>query len=191
MTVRIHLSALVLSGALLFPGIAWAGDGCDFGKPHPSMPEEFGQYSFIIGDFEVRIHVWLGEKWSEQYQKARWTGRYILGGRAVMEEWFPFDPEDKPDTPGGVNIRMYDPEEGLWKLLWMRSDQLVPTELRSQVKEDGKMHLWRVYPTPDNRKIVFETYDEDHWARLDYVRDESGEKWVAKYKLQALRRSCG
>ena len=74
-----------------------------------------------------------------------------------MDEWYPFDPKDKPDTPGGVNIRMYDPEEGLWKLMWMHTEDLVPTELRSQVKDDGNMYLWRVYPTPDDRKIYFES----------------------------------
>jgi hypothetical protein len=162
-------------------------DTCDFGTPHPGMPVEFGQYDFLIGDFEVRIYIWLGDRWSEQYQKARWVGRYILGGRAVMEEWYPKDPEDDPDGPGGVNIRMYDPDEQIWKLMWMRTDDLVPTELRSQVGDDGNMRLWRVYPTPDERKIWFDIYDKDHWARLDYQQGESDDGWVPKYKLDAMR----
>jgi hypothetical protein len=178
------LALVVTTGAA-----AGGEESCDFGSPHPAMPAEFRQYDFLIGDFEVRIRVWLGDHWSEQYQKARWIGRYILGGRAVSEEWYPKDPADDPDGPGGVNIRMYDPHENRWKLMWMRSDQLIPTELRSQVREDGRMYLWRVYPTADDRKIWFETYDKDHWARLDYQQSDSGEGWVPKYKLEAYRHS--
>jgi hypothetical protein len=189
--MRIGLAAGVLSSALVAAASpAIAHDACDFGSPHPSMPEEFGQYQFIIGDFEVRIRVWTGEAWSEGYQRARWTGRYILGGRAVMEEWFPKDPEDDPNGPGGVNVRMYDAEEGLWKLMWMRNDQLTPTILRSQVKEDGNMHLWRVHPTPEDRQVHFESFDEDNWARFDHVKNEAGE-WTPKYKLEAHRLPCG
>jgi hypothetical protein len=49
------------------------------------------------------------------------------------------------------------------------------------------MHLWRIYPTPDDRKIYFETYDQDHWARLDYNKDEESGEWTPKYKLEAIR----
>ena len=151
------------------------------------MPAEFRQYDYLIGDFEVRIHIWLGDRWSEQFQKARWIGRYILGGRAVSEEWYPKDPADDPDGSAGVNVRMYDAREKIWKLMWMRTDQLVATELRSELRDDGKMHLWRVYPAPDDRKVWFETYDNDHWARLDYEQSDSGDGWVPKYKLDAYR----
>ncbi len=185
----IKFFTFALTALFAVPSHGWA-DTCDFGEPHPGAPKELEQYDFIIGNYTVKIRVWTGEGWSEQFQKARWIGRYILQGRAVMEEWFPFDPEDKPDTPGGVNIRMYDPEEGLWKLMWMHTENLVPTELRSQIKDDGNMYLWRVYPTPDDRKIYFESYDADNWARFDYFKDESGENWIPKYKFEAHRIPC-
>lgn len=183
--------AVAVAATLFAPQAAGARKACDFGAPRAGMPAAFAQYGFLIGDFEIRIHLWLGDRWSDQYRTARWTGRYILGGRAIMDEWYPFDPEANPETPGGVNIRMYDADEDLWKLMWMRSDQLVPTALRSKVEADGKMHLWRVYPTPETRKIVFETYGKDRWARFDYARGPDGGDWVPKYKYEARRRPCG
>lgn len=189
MTTAKELAAALIGAAALALSAAAAQDACDFGAPHPSMPDELAQYEFLIGDFEVHIHVWTGEAWSEGFQKARWTGRYILGGRAVMDEWYPFDPADDPDTPGGVNVRMYDPAEGLWKLMWMRSDELVPTELRSRVEDDGRMHLWRVYPTPEDRDVRFETIDADTWARVDRVRDDAG-AWAPRYRFEARRLPC-
>lgn len=186
------IATIMLGSALLAPNVALAGGACDFGKPNPDAPEEMGQYSFIIGAFDIHMHAWREGGWTEQYREARWDGRYILNGWAVMDEWYGASLEESPNFPGGVNLRMYDAEEGIWKLMWMHTGQFLATELRSQVEEeDGYMHMWRIHPTPDERKVVFETYDADHWARIVYRKDEAGENWLPQFKLDAFRRPCG
>ncbi len=178
------------SGGGPAPGQTVTGGACDFGSPSPYAPEELAQYSFIIGDFEIRARGWSADGWTEQYRTARWTGRYILGGMAIMEEWYDFPPEVAPDTGRGVNIRVFDPDESIWKLMWIRTDQRQVTELRSELRNDGRMYLWRIYPTPDDRLVYFEFYEDGHWARLNFNRDEETDTWVPDYKLEAYRLPC-
>lgn len=180
----------VTLGMAALSGPVQAIDSCDYGTPHPDMPVEFEQYGFLIGDYEIRARAWTGESWSEGYREARWSGRYTLGGRAVMDEWFDSNPDDNPATQGGINIRMYDAAEGQWEMTWLHSGGLKSMILRSEVRDDGLMHMWRLHPTPETRKVYFVTTDADNWARYHYERDESDENWVPKFKLEAHRIPC-
>lgn len=185
--MKVMIAALMLALAGALPALA--EDTCDYGKPHPDAPPELSQYAFLIGDFRIEARVWKDGAWSEGFQPARWNGRYILGGMAIMDEWFDLPPAENPGAGRGVNVRMYNPETKRWHLMWQHTKDKKVVELSSRVEDDGKMHLDWVPPKP-GRRVYFEIYGPGHWARLDYRRAEDGGDWAPRYKLEAFRVTC-
>ena len=185
--MKCFVAAVMLTAASA--AAAAAGESCDYGKAHPDAPPEMSQYAFLIGDYRIEARAWRDGSWTEGFQAARWNGRYILGGMAIMDEWFDSPPDEDPSTIRGVNIRMYNPETERWHLMWQYTKDKAVTELSSKVETDGKMHLDWVPPKPD-RKIWFEVYGPGHWARLDHRKNEKTGKFEPKYKLEAFRVPC-
>jgi hypothetical protein len=176
---------------LMLPLVALASatvlaDPCDFGALNPDAPSETSQFAFMIGDHEVTLHAWTGQDWTPPRPvNARWHGWYGLEGMAIYDEWI--DPE--PSGGGrGVNVRLYDPDEAIWKMMWISTNGKRVQDLRAQMV-DGRLTMWQVYPERRGWKAVFEQIDENRWARVSYLQDESGE-WRPQYRLEATRRAC-
>lgn len=184
-----------IAGAELFAMVFWAGgataieSACHFGTPHPNAPAAFKQYDFLIGNFRIEARPWRDGAWTKGFQAAQWNGRYILDGMAVMDEWWDSDPAQNPDTQRGANVRIYDAAAGLWRIMWLHTGDKKVVELHSQVRDDGKMHLWRVTHKIE-RRVHFEIYGPGHWARLDYRKSEKTGEWEPKYKLEAFLVPC-
>lgn len=111
-----------------------------------------------------------------------------LGGLAVIDEWFHPDPAQDPDAPRGINVRIYDPEAGEWDMMWIATGAHQVQDLRAKMI-DGVLTMWQVYPERADFKAEFEVYDQDHWARLEYTRNDGGE-WEPRFKLAASRIPC-
>ncbi|MGD2129646.1 MAG: hypothetical protein PVJ33_14195 [Lysobacterales bacterium] len=183
------LTALIL----VSPGaqaLETAPPTCAYGEPHPNAAPELSQFAFLIGDYSITLHAWDGENWSPPKAgvTARWNGRYALGGMAIMDEWYYPDPAQDPDAPRGVNVRMYDSENGEWDMMWLATQNHQVQDLRARM-EDGRLVMWQVYPERPDFRAEFEISDPDHWARIGYTKDESG-AWVKQYKLAATRIAC-
>lgn len=178
---------LMALGALLIlipsePAAAQAS--CELGEPAADMPPEFSQFAFIIGDFDVVARQKTEDGWSEPLATARWNGRYTLDGRAIMDWWY---------DPGGagINIRMFDPGDKLWKTAWHYTTNFEVREMQQGVlEEDGKLHLWQVYPEAPERNLYFETYDDGRWARIDQAKDAETGTWMPMIKLEAFPATC-
>ncbi|MEM8772764.1 MAG: hypothetical protein AAGD92_14050 [Pseudomonadota bacterium] len=163
---------------------------CDYGAPHPNAPAEMSQFAFLIGDYAVSLHAWRGEAWSppQPGKTARWNGRYGLGGMAVIDEWFNPDPEQDPDAPRGVNVRMYDPDAAEWDMMWVAAPGHQVQDLRAKVK-DGVLTMWQVYPEREDFYAEFVVEDDNRWSRVSYGKDDEG-NWVKQFKLSASRIPC-
>lgn len=164
----------------------------DYGAPHPDMPDEFSQFSFIIGDYDVGIRNWDEETgdWGAPQFFARWNGRYIFGGRAIADEWYDPGYGSREQSGAGVNIRIFDPEAGLWETAWHYTANYEVRELHQQVRDDGKLWLWQVYPAAPERRVYFETYEGGEWGRISLRLDEDTGEWVNAVKLHAVPASC-
>lgn len=163
---------------------------CDYGAPHPNAPAALDQFSFLIGDFSISGHAWLGDQWSPPRPgpKSRWNGWYELGGMAIADEWYDTDPGFDPNSGRGLNVRTYDPDAGEWDMMWFHTSTLQVQDLRAEVI-DGVLTMWQVYPERQNFRATFHIEDEDHWSRITYAKDEAGE-WVKTVKLAATRIAC-
>ena len=164
---------------------------CNYGAPHAEAPAEMAQFDFLIGDFTITGHAWLGSTWSPPRPNAppsRWNGRYILGGMAIEDEWYQTDPAIDPQSARGINIRMWDQDAAEWDMMWVHTGEKQVTDLRAKMI-DGKLTMWQEYPERPNFKSYFERMGPDSWHRVSLLQDENGEL-TKQFRLLATRIPC-
>ncbi|GAA4049344.1 hypothetical protein GCM10022213_21540 [Parerythrobacter jejuensis] len=167
-----------------------APPGCSYGSPHPDAPPELAQFDFLIGDFTIAAHARRNGVWSPPRPgpTARWNGRYILGGMAIMDEWYDPDPGFDPSSPRGVNVRRWNDGSAEWDMMWVHTAGFQVQDLRARIL-DGKLTMWQVYPERPNFRAYFERLGPDSWQRIALAPDEAG-KWQPTFKLVATRIPC-
>lgn len=167
-----------------------APPSCDYGAMSPDAPEELREFDFLIGDYTISAYAWRDGAWTPPRPgaKARWNGRWIMGGTMIEDEWYGRDPGMVPDTPRGVNVRAWDAEDGEWDMMWIHSGGRHVQDLRAKMI-DGKLTMWQVYPERPNFRAYFERTGPDSWHRISLVPGENGE-WVPQFKLAATRIPC-
>jgi len=175
---------LAATAALAASEVTLAQAACETGAPADNMPEEFAQFAFIIGDFDINVRRMTETGWGKVVGKARWNGRYSLDGRAIMDWWY-------GPGGGGVNIRMFDQKAGHWKTAWHSTDNFEVRELHQQIlPEDGRLHLWQHYPEAPERNVYFETYEDGRWARIDQRKNAETGEWKPALILEAIPAAC-
>jgi hypothetical protein len=108
----------------------------EFGQPNPKAPAELSRFAFLIGNWHCDAKV----KSSNEYQafQAIWTGRYILDGYAIADDY-------RMTTLSGdlivlgTNFRLYDPAKKVWNIKWMNALTGTWTDLGSP--ELGGVHF--------------------------------------------------
>jgi hypothetical protein len=181
---------------MLFTALAAAAAvnlaACEFGERNPQAPQELEQYSFLIGNHEMRTWRWdaENENWGKGYLTTRWNGWWALDGFAIADEWFDVQYPSQPPAMGrGINIRMWDAENKRWSNMWMHTRTSTVTELHSEM-EDGKMVMYQVYPeTTTKLRSEFEVFDDGNWTRITYVEDEDG-NLTPTGRLDGIKLSC-
>lgn len=87
----------------------------------------------------------------------------------------------------GVNVRLYDVEEGLWKMMWISTANHQVQELRAEMRE-GVLTMWQIHPPRQGWKAEFKQLDHKRWAREDFnLRDGV---WHPGFRLVATRLDC-
>ncbi len=177
---------------VLVPGLAAQQVACVPGEPHPDAPPELRQFHFLIGQFDVLGSRWTDEGWSQPGPPAYWEGEYILGGFAIADYYYRQPPE-LGGTERGVNVRMYDPESGIWTMSWATTRNPRSVLLLEAEERDGLMWMYQM-DDPETRfsgrKVSFHVVDEDTWYRVDEFTDDEGVTWIKTLRLSATRRSC-
>ena len=154
--------------------------------PSLNAPEDTSQFHFLIGQHVVKLHAWTGHAWTPPRPvNAKWNGWYGLEGMAIYDEWI--DPD--PQRGGlGVNVRTFDAQESVWKMMWVSTSGLQVQDLRAQ-ERDGVLTMWQIYPERKGWKAEFEILSDSTWQRIDYTQDDAGE-WQPGFKLVAQRLAC-
>ena len=142
------------------------------------------QFDFLIGDHDVTLHAWAGTGWTPPRPvNARWRGWRGLDEQAIYDEW------QDPQSGVGVNVRMYDPDAGLWKMMWISTTDRQPQDLRAELRGE-RLVMWQLYPPRPGWKAEFETIDACRWARVSYTESEP-DSWQPQFRLVASKRDCG
>jgi hypothetical protein len=110
-----------------------------FDQPNPKAPADLLRFAFLVGEYECKAVVKLGRgEWRTFH--ASWTGRYILDGYVIADEYRMTGPAAELLVLG-VNLRTYDQARQTWNIKWLNAlagtwTDLGPEELGG-VKLDG------------------------------------------------------
>lgn len=176
--------------AQLYAELPTAPADCNPGKLNPRAPAETRQFEFLVGHYQIHLHAWQGDAWSPPQPgvTARWNGWYGLGGMAIYDEWYNPDPAQNAEGNHGVNVRLYDDEENVWKMMWIATANKTVQNLRAEM-QGGVLTMWQLSPERPDFKANFKVHDSDHWERISFTKDEEA-NWVKQYKLAASRLPC-
>ena len=178
-TIAAGLAAIVLGG--------W-----ELGSRAPAAPARLDEFAFLIGCYRIDASRYDPEQGAfGPTAPTYWNGRWALGGWAIYDEWFNVQiPGRGVDLGRGANLRMIDPETGVWTMVWTHTQGLVGQDLRAEMRGD-RMVMWQVHPRRDDDwKAEFEIIDADHWVRIDYRRAYGTDDWVPGGRLSASRVDC-
>lgn len=138
---------------------------------------EYAGFDFWLGDWQIEQKIRDGEKWIEL--PARTSVRKTLDGCALLENWqgqvqFPWTKMNAPEAMTGLSLRYYLPDEGVWRIQWMDTQNPVLSEGHYGAIENGIGEFEPKEKPANGRwgKIVFERKSADHvYWHLDLTTD--------------------
>jgi hypothetical protein len=89
---------------------------------HPDAPPETEQFAFLIGEWDCAIRSMGPSGELGAPARAKWVGRWDLGGWAIRDDWTGYPPGG--GTSHGFNIRSFNPRTGKWDNRWLQSGSL-------------------------------------------------------------------
>lgn len=167
---------LILTLAMAQPEDALSPATCDTGEATAEQRAALADFDFLIGDFSVTAHQWMGDQWSESRSNiapSRWNGRYGMGGRAIVDDWWDEDPGLKPEASAGTNVRIKKPD-GRWVMSWVSQHQYGVQHLEARRLENGDVEMVQVYPERKGFVATFQRLGPDRWARFHHALDAEG-----------------
>jgi hypothetical protein len=91
----------------------------DSAKPNPNAPSELSQFAFLIGNWRCEAKIKLPSGEWQTYQ-AQWSGRYILDGYAIADE-YRMTAASGELIVLGMNFRTYDATRQIWSIKWLNA----------------------------------------------------------------------
>lgn len=166
--------------------------GWEIGTRSPAAPAQLEEFAFMVGCFRADAQLYDAERGAfGPTAPTYWTGQWALGGWAIYDEWFDVQIPGQPPALGrGGNLRMVDPETGVWTMVWVHTGGRPGQDLRAEMRGD-RMVMWQIYPTRGSDwKAEFEVVDPDHWVRTEYGRPSASDDWRPLGRIHATRVSC-
>jgi hypothetical protein len=91
----------------------------DFGALNPHAPPALSHFAFLIGKFRCEAKIKSADGTWQPYI-ATWTGRYILDGYAIADQYRMTAPSGDLIVLG-MNFRSYDPAQHAWNIKWLNA----------------------------------------------------------------------
>lgn len=113
-----HLQ-LLCCGALLAGLSAFAGETPLVSGASADAPDGLQQYGQFVGTWRCTpAFIDANGEWQTPPTRPTWVWHWVLNGTAVQDVWMP-DPDTAPQAAVmGTNLRVYDPEEDRWDMVW-------------------------------------------------------------------------
>ena len=181
MRFRLAVSTTALLSALLCSSLAVAGESGLFGTQNPDAPAGVQQY----GQFEGNWICVPGAKqedgsFKDTEARPRWVWRYALNGHAVQDFWFP-DTEVSAGAPMGTNLRVYDPTNDEWIMVWStetmgKFQTFTAKMIDGDIVMRGEMEAGQ-FPA-QRARITFHNISDDHFDwKYEASAPGDGENW--------------
>jgi hypothetical protein len=163
----------------------------DFGTPNPNAPEELSRFAFLIGAWECEAEVKSANGERQRFQ-ATWTGRYILDGYAIADEYRMADSSGKLIVLG-LNLRTYDSSKQGWNLKWLNALTGTWTDLGlpelGGVKFEGRSIIYAFKEPLAAHAYTRATYTSVSQTRFKWRGEKSGDgkAWSDLMVIEAHR----
>ena len=152
--------------------------------PAADLGEAGDVYSWLIGSWEAEAFDFRDDG-PPLRQRGEWHFAWVLEGRAVQDVWIvpPRSRRQGTPKPGnryGSSLRVYDPEQGVWRLTWFNPVTGVENRLVGRRDGDEVVHLGR----DDDGRLVrwrFTDVEADRFRWLGESSPDEGRSW----KLEA------
>lgn len=171
-----------LLSLVLFSAGALAGETPLIGAQNPEAPAGIEQYGQFVGNWTCAPTARQPDGQMKEFPaRPSWVWHYALNGHAIQDVWIP-DPENSP--PGssmGTNLRVYDPEEDQWVMVWA-TETLNGFQQFTARMVDGEMVMHGDITSgprqPHKARITFHNISEAHfdWKYESSALDD-GENW--------------
>ena len=160
-------------------------------SPNPNAPQEFGQFSFLAGEWDCERRQLLESGVYSEPTQARLVGTYVLDGYAFQDEML------APFSLGlGVTWRTYDVDKKQWACRWLQAgtdtsqhftnDWFCGNFIDGEMRLSGRAHNEK---GAHDFRIVFCNISNDHFTwKLAHSYDK-GKSWIeAIAVIEANRR---
>jgi len=160
----------------------------DFGKPNPSAPAALSRFAFLIGAWECKAKLKsVNGAW--QIFPATWTGRFILDGYAIADEYRMTDSSDKLVVLG-MNFRTYDTSKQAWNLKWLNALSGTWTDLGTEelggVRFDRQSIIYVLVAVHSYTRVTYTAVTETHFTWRGEKSDDT-KAWSEFMVIEALR----
>jgi hypothetical protein len=147
-------------------------------------------FSFLVGTWVCKASVKVAERW-ESFD-ANWKGSYILGGRAIADEY------EMHDLAGnlvvlGMNIRTYDAAKGVWRLRWLNAlsgnwTDLAPEEFGGAKFSQGSISFYFKEPVAAQAytRATYTNISHRHFTWIGEKSDDA-QSWTEFMKVECRR----
>jgi hypothetical protein len=167
----------------------------EFNEPNPRAPAELSLFAFLVGHWRCDARVTSGDGEWQTFQ-ATWTGRFILDGYAIADEYRMTGPSGELIVLG-VNLRTYDAARKTWNMKWLHAlsgtwVDLGPEELGG-VTFDGKSVTYVLKEPLAAHMYTRATYTNisgDHFTWRGEQSDD-GKAWSEFMVIEARRSTAG
>lgn len=185
-SIFLALLAAGLSACASGPTLSGPEPGPEPVQRHPDAPPELEQFGRLDGPWDCSIfNLQEDGTWLQRAAGARWTFSYALGGYAISDIW---EPEPDQDYPGsiGMNLRVYDAREGLWRIAWTTADQ-ARFDLYEARYEDGDIIMWGQRPDHQVRVTFHDVRPHRFDWKYEFSALDDGTLWTEVVRMQCLR----
>ncbi|NIO00721.1 MAG: hypothetical protein GTO42_01060 [Candidatus Latescibacteria bacterium] len=170
-----------------------------YGKPNPDAPRQLSQFAFLIGKWRCDSKV-KGKDGVFETHPATWTGRYILDGYVIADEFRQMGPGGEL-IQLGQNYRSFDTDKNAWVMKWhdaLASTwlDLGPEELGGVLIDDTSitfMHYvperlaGKLFPPHTLFRLTFSDISENHFTWRAEISTDGEETWDEVQVIEAYR----
>ena len=172
---------MIIVRALALALLGLAGTTVPVLAQNDCMEGPMAQFGRYVGDWHIEDESLArdGSGWGPG-KGARWEFKCIGDGTAVQDFWM-------PNGGGyGTNLRTYNPDTGLWEIVWAAQALNGLMHISAEQADDGSIVMDILKPVQDPpRRIIFFPPDEGGWSWAQQWSFDGGESWVDVYRIRA------
>lgn len=125
-----------------------------YGRAHPAAAPQLEQFAFLVGDFDCHERI-RRESGAVLAFRARWRGRYILGGFGIQDEYW-------TARVFATSVRVFDPAADTWVVDFVRMPGYATSSWRGRQRGD-RMVMRRPESEQDGPAFSHITADGFEW----------------------------